>query len=80
MERNRNLPPVLLPVAYVVIFIGYFWVAALAWQKGILWGIGCICFPVINLIYVVLNWKESKTPFFIQVAGAVLLVLANGAH
>jgi hypothetical protein len=41
----------------------------MAWQKGIVWGLGCLLFPVLQLIYVALNWKQSKSAFFILLAG-----------
>jgi hypothetical protein len=64
-------------IGYVFLCIGHLWVVILAWQKGILWGIGCLIFPLVGLIYVVLNWKEAKSAFLVQVAGFAVLIVAE---
>jgi hypothetical protein len=61
---------------YAASFLGGLWIVVLAWQKGILWGLGCLFLPVIQLIYVALNWKESKNAFFLQLSGIALLILS----
>ena len=58
-----------LYVGYVLCFMGGLWIIVLAWQKGILWGLGCLFFPLLQLVYVALNWKESKSAFFLLLAG-----------
>jgi hypothetical protein len=56
-------------LGYAFCFSGGLWIVVLAWQKGILWGLGCLLFPVLQLIYVALNWKQSKLAFFLLLAG-----------
>jgi hypothetical protein len=56
-------------LGFVFMFIGHLLIVVHAWQKGILWGLGCLCEPLIGIIYVVLNWKAVKNPFSLQVAG-----------
>jgi hypothetical protein len=34
-----------------------------------LWCIGCLLFPLIQLIYIALNWKETKQPFLLMLGG-----------
>jgi hypothetical protein len=66
---------IFLYAGYSLCFFGGLWIVILAWQKGILWGLGCLFVPVIQLVYVALNWKESRSGFFLQLAGfAALLV------
>lgn len=62
---------IFLWAAYILCFLGGLWIVVMAWQKGILWGLGCLFFPVLQLIYVALNWKQAKSAFFLQVAGFV---------
>ena len=64
----------LLWTGYALCCLGGLWVIVLAWQKGILWGLGCLLFPV--LIYVGLNWKQAKSAFFLQLAGFGALILS----
>ncbi len=53
------------------------WIIVLAWQKGILWGLGCLIFPVLQLVYVALNWKEAKSAFFLLLAGFVAFFVSS---
>ena len=48
----------------VLCFLGGLWITVLAWQRGILWGLGCLFIPVIQLIYAALNRRETKSAFF----------------
>jgi hypothetical protein len=67
---------VFLWVGYALVFLAGLWIVVLAWQKGILWGLGCMFFPVLQLIYVVLNWKQTKSAFFLLLAGLAALFLS----
>ena len=66
----------LLWTGYALCGLGGLWVIVLAWQKGILWGLACLLFPVLQLIYVGLNWKQAKSAFFLQLAGFGALILS----
>jgi hypothetical protein len=68
---------VLLWTGYILSFLGSLWIIVLAWQKGVLWGVGCLVFPLIQLIYVVMNWKETKQAFFLQLAGIAAMILSE---
>lgn len=48
-----------------------------AFQKSVLWGLGCLFIPFVILIFVIQNWAETKTPFLINIAGAVLTVVGS---
>jgi drug/metabolite transporter (DMT)-like permease len=48
----------------VLCFLGGLWITVLAWRRGILWGLGCLFIPVIQLIYAALNRRETKSAFF----------------
>ncbi len=61
---------------YALRFLGGLWIIVLAWQKGIIWGLGCLFFPVLQLIYVALNWKQAKSAFFLQLAGFGAFILS----
>jgi len=67
----------LLILGFVLAFIGHLLIVVDAWQKGILWGWGCLFVPLIALIYVALNWKVMKTPFLIHMAGLIALTWAE---
>jgi hypothetical protein len=64
-------------VGYTLCFCGGLWIVVLAWRKGILWGLGCLFFPVIQLIYVALNWKQAKSAFFLLLTGLGALLVSG---
>ena len=67
----------LLILGFVLMFLGHLWIVVEAWQKGVLWGFGCLLFPVISLIYVALNWKLVKNAFFLEVGGLIVVSIAE---
>jgi len=67
---------ILLWLGYSLCFIGGLWIIVLAWQKGIVWGLVCLFIPVVQFVYVALNWRESKSAFFLLVAGLAALFLS----
>ena len=67
---------ILLWLGYALCFLGGLWIIVLAWQKGILWGLACLFVPVLQLVYVALNWKESKSAFFLLILGLAALFLS----
>jgi hypothetical protein len=71
-------------VALIFLWVGYgLWllgglsIIVLAWQKGILWGLGCLLFPPIQIFYVALNWKHAKSAFFLLLAGFVAFFISG---
>jgi hypothetical protein len=66
----------LLILGYVLAFLGSLWIIVLGWQRNILWGVICFLVPAVQLVYVVVYWKESKEAFFLLVAGLGLVILA----
>ncbi len=67
-----------LVIGWIVTFLGSLWIIVLGWQRSIVWGIGCFLFPVVQLVYVGLHWKEAKDGFFMILAGFALLILGHG--
>jgi hypothetical protein len=63
--------------AYLLCFLGGLWIVVLAWQEGILWGIGCLLFPLLQLVYVALNWKKTKSAFFLLLAGLAAFFVSS---
>lgn len=59
-----------------VLFIGGIGFLIAAFKQSILWGLGCLLFSPIALVFLVLYWSEAKNPFFLQLAGVGLVFLA----
>jgi hypothetical protein len=45
-------------------------------KKSVWWGLGSLFIPLVGLIFVILNWQETKKPFLIYLAGVVMVVIA----
>jgi hypothetical protein len=52
------------------------WFLILAFQESVLWGIGCMCVPLVWLIYLIQHWDEAKRPFFVQLSALAPYFLA----
>ncbi len=60
----------------VLLVIGGIWFVIAAFREGILWGLGVLFVPFVSLIFLVLGWPEAKRPFFLQLAGLGVILLA----
>jgi len=58
-----------------------FWIQILivAFKKHIGWGLGSLFIPFVGLVFVFMNWQETKTPFLrglicvaVQIVGMVI--------
>jgi hypothetical protein len=58
-----------------------FWIQILivAFKKHIGWGLGSLFIPLVGLVFVFMNWNETKTPFLraliccaVQIVGVVI--------
>jgi len=84
MHRSPFVIPILLGIG--VYFLSALWIIFLAFRKNLLFGLACFFFPIAQLLYVALNWKEGRWPFFLQVAsyllivGTILLVMHSMPH
>ena len=58
---------------HALCFFGGLWIVVLAWQDRILWGIGCLLFALLQFVYIALNWKKSKSAFFLRGAASAHL-------
>lgn len=65
----------LLILGSILMIGGGIWLLVVAFQESLLWGLGCLLVPFVGLVFVIMNWSESKNPFFVQLAGLVLGVL-----
>ena len=68
---------ILFILGWILTFLGSLWIITLGWQRNVYWGVVCFFLPVIQLVYVVLHWKESKEAFFLLIARFVLVILGD---
>ncbi len=67
----------LLGLGGIMLFIGWIWLVIEAFKVNILWGIGCILLPIIDLIFAIIHWEVAKKPFGIYLTGFILVVLGT---
>jgi len=46
-------------------------------RESIWWGLGCLCVPFVELIFLITHWQEAKGPFGLRLVGGVLVILAT---
>lgn len=46
----------------------------MAFQESILWGLGYLFVPFVNLIFIIMFWTETKGPFLKGLLGVALLI------
>lgn len=63
---------ILLIVGALIALVGWIGFMCSAWEVGILWFLGCLLVPFVNIVFLILNWHDSKKPFFIHFLGALL--------
>ena len=67
----------LLIAGGIIALVGWIMFLIVAFKESILWGIGCLIFAVVGLVFLVLHWNDAKKPFFIWLAGGAILFVAR---
>jgi hypothetical protein len=66
---------VLLVAGAGIVTVMGIWLLVKAFQKSVLWGLGYLFVPFVNLVFVILHWEDTKKPFLYLLGGAVLMGL-----
>ena len=64
-------------IGVLVILIGGIGFLIAAFRTSIIWGLACLIISPVSIIYLILYWPEAKNPFFIQLAGLAILLVAG---
>lgn len=49
----------------------------LAFQASVLWGLGCLLIPFIDLLFVIIYWDIAKAPFLRMLLAIPFLVVGS---
>ena len=60
-----------------VSIIGGIWFVIVAFTESILWGLGCLLLAPISLVFLIMHWQQAKNPFFVQLSGLGLIIVAT---
>ncbi len=55
----------ILYLGLAIILIGGLGFLIAAFKTSILWGLGCLLFYPISLVFLILYWQDAKNPFFL---------------
>lgn len=64
-------------IGIVVVIIGVIGTLIAAFSTSVWWGLGCLLFSPVSLVFLILHWDVAKNPFFLQLAGVVLMFLGG---
>jgi FtsH-binding integral membrane protein len=67
----------LLVIGLALFVVGGFMFLVAAFRESVLWGIGCILLPIVQLFFLIVHWQEAKKPFAIQLLGIGILVVIS---
>ncbi len=59
-------------VGAVIVTIGWIIYLYLAFTQRILWGLGVLLLPYVELLFTVFHWQRARTAFFVYVIGHVV--------
>ncbi|MFP4496704.1 MAG: hypothetical protein ACLFQV_00730 [Vulcanimicrobiota bacterium] len=59
----------------IISLIGWVKLLILMFQEHIVWGLAGLFFPVVIIVYAVMNWEICKEPFLMYMGGIALAVI-----
>lgn len=62
-------------LAYLVSAVGGIWLLVVAFKESAMWGVISLVVPLGAFVFVVMHWHVAKTPFLLNIGGAVLAVM-----
>lgn len=72
-----NFVMLFLVLGVALVVIGGFMFLVAAFRESVLWGLGCIFLPIVQLFFLVVHWQEAKKAFGIQLLGIAILVVIS---
>jgi len=64
-------------IGLIVGVVGWLWLAWVAFQESVLWGLGTLIVPCVALVFAIMYWEEAKVPFLVLIAGNVLAAIGR---
>ncbi len=59
----------------IICLIGGLLFLVAAFRTSIWWGLACLFLPIVSLFFLIVHWSEAKKPFFLQLAGFVVILV-----
>jgi len=64
-------------IGIIVYVVGCIWLCVVAFKEHVLWGLGCLFLPIVQLVFLVMHWRKALKPFFVLLLGLALFVFAS---
>ena len=61
-------------IGCLVSAIGGIMILVAAFREGVMWGLGCLFLPFVNLIFVIVHWYEAKKGFLTSLVGFAIAI------
>ncbi|CAG35464.1 hypothetical protein [Desulfotalea psychrophila] len=68
---------ILFFVGFAICLFGGIAFLIAAFSTGIIWGLACLFIAPVQIIYLIIHFREAKGPFLIQVVGGIIMFLAS---
>lgn len=64
----------LLVLGLLTIVVGSIMMLVAAFRESVWWGLGCLLFSPVGLVFLILHWGQAKRGFLTHLAGLVILI------
>jgi len=66
---------ILVLVGFLTMIVGRIVFLVAAFSEGILWGLGCLFLPIIDLFFLIVHWTEAKKGFLLELLGFAVSII-----
>lgn len=63
-------------IGFLIFILGSIALLVEAFRNHVLWGLSCLIFSPLLLIFIVMHWYDGKYPFFVQLFGIFLFLMS----
>jgi len=66
----------LVVLGFGLMLLGFVFFLLHAFRTSILWGLGVLFFPLVQLLFLIVHWDRAKNAFFLQLWGIGFILVA----
>lgn len=66
---------IFLFIGFVICLVYGIKILIMAFQKSILWGLASLFIPLVQLVFIILYWSETKSPFLRGLLGIPFILV-----
>ena len=69
---------ILLGLGLAVALVGNVMFLTVAFRRSLWWFFGCLFIPVVDIVFLFLNWKATAKPFGVGLLGLIVMGVGAG--